>query len=132
VFVVVVPHTSGQQWLGPTSDAVWQQVQQRVGAEVRFLFWCALLLLFVVVVPDAPGQQWLGLTPDAVWQQVQQRVSAKTLYFSVLCSPDVGQHATWCMQCLMQCGNKCSSGWELRFRFSASVCFAPAVCGGGA
>jgi hypothetical protein len=59
--------------------------------------------LFVVVVPDAPGQQWLGPTPDAVWQQVQQRVSAAKLQLSLL--PHV-----LCMRCLMQCGNKYSSG----------------------
>jgi hypothetical protein len=32
LFVVVVPDAPGQQWLGPTPDAVWQQVQQRVSA----------------------------------------------------------------------------------------------------
>lgn len=30
LFVVVVPDAPGQQWLGPSPDAVWQQVQQRV------------------------------------------------------------------------------------------------------
>jgi hypothetical protein len=35
LFVVVVPDAPGQQWLGPTPDAVWQQVQQRVSTEVK-------------------------------------------------------------------------------------------------
>jgi hypothetical protein len=39
--VVVILDAPGQQWLGPTPDAVWQQVQQRVSAAWFSAFVCS-------------------------------------------------------------------------------------------